>query len=536
MYFRAINLNKQKQLIMRKYVLGAIFLTLGLIILLFTLLQYTSISYPETIFNKEAKQFKSDFHKFLSITNNNVIDLQTTFTDTNAIKNYPFANKYFLNLITKSPYLLSIAFIQDNYKAAVKREDKTIIIAIDSNRNAEIVHWKRIKDGKIISEWEESFGETINKTKWYKSLIKHPNEVQWFFDISKDITSDYKTDNELFYAGLYYKNNSKENIILLRFSRFNLIKYFSAYTKYNQINLIIETNDGRKMDLGTGITETFKDINTEKAKKDSTAIIRLEHFNKFENLDSGIFSFSCKGEVFWNSFKRFKPISGIKYYLLSIPQKEINYQIKKSTYKNYFIALSVLLMLVGTAIFLMKREYFYNRKRYKFQTVRDILKDEDENRYLEFKSSLRWDYRQEKVNPDLEQVIIKTICAFGNTDGGILLIGVDDDKNILGLENDFKTLKKPNADFFEIHLRNILHTLMGVRYVSKNIRMNFEEVEKDKIVCAIKVFAADEAMFLKTKDKNGQYIEKFYVRSGNSSQEIKTISEINEYINSRFKS
>ncbi len=37
---------------------------------------------------------------------------------------------------------------------------------------------------------------------------------------------------------------------------------------------------------------------------------------------------------------------------------------------------------------------------------------------------------------------MKTIAAFGNTDGGIFLIGVDDDKNILGLENDFQTLKK----------------------------------------------------------------------------------------------
>jgi len=36
-------------------------------------------------------------------------------------------------------------------------------------------------------------------------------------------------------------------------------------------------------------------------------------------------------------------------------------------------------------------------------------------------------------------------------------------------------------------------------------------------------------------DKNGQKIEKFYVRSGNSSQEISSLAEINSYIDNRFK-
>ncbi|RLD40755.1 MAG: hypothetical protein DRI86_14680 [Bacteroidetes bacterium] len=519
---------------MRKYILGSIILGLGIIILFYSILKNKNIQYPETIFTTEANSFKSDFAKFLKTTKSNVINLQTVFSDTNKIKDPKFSEEYFLNFIKKNPYLISVAYIQGKHKAAIKREDKTYVIAIDSNRNTEIVHWKRLNKGKIISEWEESFSESINNTIWYNSLINHPNEIQWFFDISKDITSDYKTDNELFYAGYYYKSNKNANIILLRFSRLSLLRHFSTYSKYEKVNLLIETTDNKRLDLGTGITEIFKEIANDKTIKDSTTIIKLQHFNKFNELDSGIFSFSNKGEVYWNSFMRFDALTGIKYYLLSIPQKDIQVKINSKASSKYIYIISILLIISGGGVFFIKREVFYNRKRYKFQSVVEILSSEDENRYLEFKSSLRWDYRQEKVNPDLEQVIIKTICAFGNTDGGILLIGVDDDKNILGLENDFKTLKKPNADFFEIHLRNILHTLMGVRYVSKNIRMNFEEAERGKIVCSIKVFAADEAIFLKTKNKNGQLIEKFYVRSGNSSQEIKTISEINEYINSRF--
>ena len=116
-----------------------------------------------------------------------------------------------------------------------------------------------------------------------------------------------------------------------------------------------------------------------------------------------------------------------------------------------------------------------------------------------------------------------------------LIIGVDDDKNIVGLEKDFQTLKKPDADYYEVHLRNIMHKLMGVKYVSKYIRTQFEKLEDGNWVCKIKVIPAKEPLYLKYKNKNGQLDEKFYVRSGNSSHEIETIAEINDYINSKFK-
>ncbi|MCK5735896.1 MAG: hypothetical protein KAH21_05430, partial [Spirochaetaceae bacterium] len=43
--------------------------------------------------------------------------------------------------------------------------------------------------------------------------------------------------------------------------------------------------------------------------------------------------------------------------------------------------------------------------------------DQGESASLEFKSSLRWDYREEKPNKDLESVIVKSIAAFSNHEG-----------------------------------------------------------------------------------------------------------------------
>ena len=70
------------------------------------------------------------------------------------------------------------------------------------------------------------------------------------------------------------------------------------------------------------------------------------------------------------------------------------------------------------------------------------LIDIGENDRFELKSTLRWNLKANKPGKEIENSWLKTIIAFLNTDGGILLVGVEDDGNVLGLEPD----KVPNAD------------------------------------------------------------------------------------------
>ena len=78
----------------------------------------------------------------------------------------------------------------------------------------------------------------------------------------------------------------------------------------------------------------------------------------------------------------------------------------------------------------------------------------------------------------------------------------------------------------------MLSQQFGVGAVTSKMQIAFHEVE-EKEVCQIDVAPASEPLILKTKDKNGQPLEKFYVRSGNSSQEI-PLSELNSYVKERF--
>lgn len=171
-------------------------------------------------------------------------------------------------------------------------------------------------------------------------------------------------------------------------------------------------------------------------------------------------------------------------------------------------------------VFLEKRSksiYDALRKRIELKNERNTHDSElkelihiGENETMEFKSTLRYDLRENKINKKLEFVIAKTISAFLNTEGGILIIGVDDGGNALGLDNDLGTLSKGDIDAFELHLRNIISKHLGSSF-EKYLKVNFPSID-EKTVCKIQVLKSGKPVFATYEGA-----ENFYVRIGNSS-------------------
>ncbi len=162
----------------------------------------------------------------------------------------------------------------------------------------------------------------------------------------------------------------------------------------------------------------------------------------------------------------------------------------------------------------------------------DELIAEGESDELEFKSSLRWNYKTEQIDKKLEIVILKSISAFSNGEGGTLIIGVEDEGELLGLDHDYRSVNG-GKDKFELHLRNLLNKTFGKVFATTGVSITFLVIGETEI-CAINVSKGNKALYLDILDNNGQKFEKFYVRSGNTSQEL-GLSEMNEYIKSRFK-
>lgn len=156
---------------------------------------------------------------------------------------------------------------------------------------------------------------------------------------------------------------------------------------------------------------------------------------------------------------------------------------------------------------------------------------EGEHEGLEFKQTLRWDVRQQAVNKKLEDVVVKTIAAFANHHGGILLIGVGDDGEVIGLEPDFACLGG-SRDKFELHLTNLLHARFSQAFKAGRVKVSFP-VQDEKLVCRIDVQRSRTPIYVSLPDQSGALTERLLVRSGNASHEIPP-SQIAAFVKEHF--
>ena len=143
-----------------------------------------------------------------------------------------------------------------------------------------------------------------------------------------------------------------------------------------------------------------------------------------------------------------------------------------------------------------------------------------ESKTVEFKSTLRVNLHTGKPDEKMRDAVLKNIAAFLNTDGGTLIIGVDDDRNPLGLYNDGFL----DEDKMGLHLRNIVNDQIGAN-VWGSVRPEFASYRNERVL----VIRCDKSSFPVYVGKN----EEFYIRTGPGATPLRP-REITPYINSHF--
>jgi hypothetical protein len=144
-----------------------------------------------------------------------------------------------------------------------------------------------------------------------------------------------------------------------------------------------------------------------------------------------------------------------------------------------------------------------------------------ENERLEFKSSVRWNFKAGRTGKEMELAWLKTVVAFLNSVGGIILLGVDDSGEILGLGKDGFA----NDDQSLRHVENLIARHIGSSYFPY-IRSRLISVQ-DKQVLMILCKPSAKPVFL-THDKG----EDFYIRTGPASRSLAP-SEVLAYTQTR---
>jgi hypothetical protein len=167
------------------------------------------------------------------------------------------------------------------------------------------------------------------------------------------------------------------------------------------------------------------------------------------------------------------------------------------------------------------------------KAVRDLIAA-GESAVVEFKSSARWDVKNNKAEKFIERIIVKTVAAFLNTDGGTLVIGVEDDGNVYGLAEDYKLSGAKGRDSFENWLTQTLLKDFGKDAAGQLSTAFYELKDPDPAkpgsgdACVVTVKPSPKPRFIV---ENGQ--EQFFIRTGNATNQLKP-SELLDYYKHRW--
>ena len=237
----------------------------------------------------------------------------------------------------------------------------------------------------------------------------------------------------------------------------------------------------------------------------------------------------------------FHPVTMVIYWFefnqVSITLNEVvNVALERisHSFHPHMLTMSVSFAFLGAMTGLGSGLYYKTLKK-KNETIKqqnNLLKkgivaiiNEGENEKVEFKSTLRYDFKRGNVNKDLEHVILKSIAGFLNNKGGLLIIGVEDDGRIIGLANDYFSLKRKNKDGFEQRVIQLIAGRLGGD-LSPLISIVFHSVA-DYEICSISIEHSPRPVYI-----NEGELTVFYLRSGNTTKPLTTQETVN-YLESK---
>ncbi|MBA7525680.1 hypothetical protein ES705_17833 [subsurface metagenome] len=151
-----------------------------------------------------------------------------------------------------------------------------------------------------------------------------------------------------------------------------------------------------------------------------------------------------------------------------------------------------------------------------------ILTDK-ENETIEFKTTFKWDVRENRCNRDLPKEVSQTICAFSNSRGGKIFIGITDDGELYGIEDDINNCFNRSIDVLQRDIPQSIKEILGGAGI--NFSMEIESYE-NKNICVISVQPSEEPVFYENRE--------FYVRIGTADYKL-SARDTFDYIKTRFQ-
>lgn len=230
--------------------------------------------------------------------------------------------------------------------------------------------------------------------------------------------------------------------------------------------------------------------------------------------------------VWWSQFRPYSLGSRTLWVGLVVPEEDL---IKRAGGASMAVPVALAgagILVCGLSIWLIRRfAPALTRSRRGFgalpvENVRELLAG-GENEQLEFKSTVRWNLQAGKPGKEMELAWLKTVVAFLNSKGGVIVLGVADDGTPVGLAKD----NFANDDKCLRHVDNLLDQHVGAAFLPY-VSVRLESVDELKVVVIV-CQPSPQPAFLRSGNS-----EDFYIRSGPGTRKLPA-SQIMSYMQTR---
>lgn len=157
---------------------------------------------------------------------------------------------------------------------------------------------------------------------------------------------------------------------------------------------------------------------------------------------------------------------------------------------------------------------------------KEVIK-KGEDRYHEFKAAFSFDKNKNPIE-FMKHAVFKAISSMMNTEGGKVFVGVEDNGNVVGIENEYDV---KGQDGFRLKFDAIATDLIGRENI-QYLMLEISQVE-NKDVAIIHVQKSKNPVYLKNKTQN-PIKEEFFIRGSGASSLQLSLKEMNEYIKNHF--
>ncbi|OPX29249.1 MAG: hypothetical protein B1H06_01825 [Candidatus Cloacimonas sp. 4484_143] len=512
----------------KQHLRNAIYLTLGLTLILIIFTANTLIrardDRSEKLLTHKIEIVENEFMHYFELLDNNT-KLFVKWGNSGVInteKELSEIDSKIIPMVEEYPFLISVCITgSDSSYYMLSRMDKPQENSMTSNQSYwqsfrtckdSLGNWQNITTPDTTYTLDSEFLKMVHSGELYASFSGtnvSPNEATLGADrpitderAGSSSTVSYEYNGMKYFATFNIDTEFVErNIQLLSISKSGQVYLVSKYqTSAVEDNLETFGDDSSSIE--------YKSLRTKVLDK------ALLSWNEGEKTKP--FNFRVDGMLWWGMAKFPNNNQISRWVMVALPEDELFTELEEE--RNNLFFFTILILVFGSVLFMILVR-LYNRaipvqyitsEQEKGKELLELIKKGESDK-LEFKSTLRWNLKADKADKNIEKSALKTLVAYLNSEGGKLLVGVEDDGNILGIAAD----KFPNDDRFMLHLNNMIKQHIGLEF-SKWIHYRIIEEEDKKVLLVECEKSSDPAFLIIGED------EDFYIRVGPASRKLST--------------